>query len=129
MAAPWVSPGTGTLCPRGAGVVQRYYVAASQAPALTVGRLMNNHKNHLSKLYRDKPGAAYRLESRLAEIFGRFGDSLPSCLDLVGQSLFALGYYQQLAHEQAGKAAAAARKAAGAGAGTAAGNEEEVPED
>jgi hypothetical protein len=34
----------------GAGVVQRYYAAASQTPALTLGRLISNAKNHLSKL-------------------------------------------------------------------------------
>jgi len=33
----------------------------------------------------------------------RFGDTAPCILDLNGQGLFALGYYQQLAFLRAGK--------------------------
>jgi CRISPR-associated protein Csd1 len=79
----------------GAGVVQRYYTAASQTPALLVGRLVANAKNHLNKI--EPPGLAYWFETRIAEIMVRIGDQAPRTLDLERQSLFALGYYQQLA--------------------------------
>jgi CRISPR-associated protein Csd1 len=78
----------------GAGVVQRYYAAASQTPGLILGRLAANARNHLSKL---DAKLAWWFESQLAEIMGRLGDGAPRILDLEGQGLFALGYYQQLA--------------------------------
>jgi len=78
----------------GAGVVQRYYTAASQTPALTLGRLIANAKNHLAKL---EGGLQFWYENRIAEVMGRIRDRIPRTLDLEQQSLFALGYYQQLA--------------------------------
>ena len=84
----------------GAGVVQRYYSAASQTPALTLGRLMSNAKNHLSKL---DGGLQYWYENQLAEVMAQIDGSIPKTLDLEKQSLFALGYYQQIAQLNAGK--------------------------
>ena len=84
----------------GAGVVQRYYVAASQTPGLTLGRLFNNAKNHLNKL---EGGLAYWYEDQIAEIMSHIKDRIPSTLNLDQQSLFALGYYQQIAANRAGK--------------------------
>ncbi len=84
----------------GAGVVQRYYTAAAQTPGLVIGRLASNAKNHLSKL---DGGLAWWYENQLAEIMSRIGDSIPRTLTLEEQSLFALGYYQQLAAFNAGK--------------------------
>jgi CRISPR-associated protein Csd1 len=78
----------------GAGVVQRYYAAASQTPGLILGRLASNARNHLGKL---KPGFAWVVEERIADVMSRLGDRAPRILDLEGQGLFALGYYQQLA--------------------------------
>jgi len=78
----------------GAGVVQRYYTAASQTPGLILGRLAANSKNHLGKL---KGGLAYWYEDEIAKIWGRIKDTIPRTLTLEEQSLFALGYYQQLA--------------------------------
>jgi len=78
----------------GAGIVQRYYVAASQTPGLILGRLASNARNHLGKL---KPGLAWWYEERVADVMSRLGDRAPRILDLEGQGLFALGYYQQLA--------------------------------
>ncbi len=77
----------------GAGVVQRYYVAASQTPGLTLGRLFNNAKNHLGKL---DGGLSYWYEDQLAEIMSHVKE-IPTTLNLEQQSLFALGYYQQIA--------------------------------
>lgn len=84
----------------GAGVVQRYYTAASQTPGLILGRLTANAKNHLNKL---EGGLAYWYENQIAEVMSRIRDSVPRTLALEEQSLFALGYYQQLAALNAGK--------------------------
>lgn len=83
----------------GAGVVQRYYTAASQTPGLIMGRLAANAKNHLGKL---EGGLSYWFEDRIAEIMSRIKDTIPRILTLEEQSLFALGYYQQLASLNAG---------------------------
>lgn len=85
----------------GAGVVQRYYVAASQAPALTFGRLIANAKNHLQKL---EPGLAKYFDGRIAEVMSPIGDAMDRTLSLERQSVFALGYYQQIAFDRAEKA-------------------------
>jgi CRISPR-associated protein Csd1 len=84
----------------GAGVVQQYYVAASQTPGLTLGRLVANAKNHLGKL---EGGLAFWYEGQIADIMSRIQDRIPATLDLEKQSLFALGYYQQIAANRAGK--------------------------
>lgn len=94
----------------GAGVVQRYYTATCQAPALMIGRLVANAKNHLNKL---DPGLAWWYESEIAGVMGRIGDRPPRTLDLERQSLFALGYYQQLASSRAGKGGDKAKKEEG----------------
>lgn len=86
----------------GAGVVQRYYTAMSQTPSLILGRLVANAKNHLGKL---EGGLAYWYENQIADVMHRIGDAAPRTLSLEDQSLFALGYYQQLAALNAGKAA------------------------
>ncbi len=83
-----------------AGVVQRYYTAASQTPGLIFGRLAANAKNHLGKL---EGGLAFWYEDQIAEIMGRIKETVPRTLTLEEQSLFALGYYQQLASLNAGK--------------------------
>ncbi|MGN7612584.1 type I-C CRISPR-associated protein Cas8c/Csd1 [Magnetococcales bacterium HHB-1] len=82
----------------GAGVVQRYYTAMSQTPALILGRLISNAKNHLNKL---DGGLARWYEDQIADLMVHIGDHPPKTLTLEGQSLFALGYYQQMAHDRA----------------------------
>jgi|AMFO01.1.fsa_nt_gi CRISPR-associated protein Cas8c/Csd1, subtype I-C/DVULG len=79
----------------GAGVVQRYYAAASATPALVLGRLARTGQFHLDKL--ESGGLAHWFQQKLASVWGRLGDQVPRTLDLEQQSLFALGYYQQLA--------------------------------
>lgn len=83
----------------GAGVVQRFYAASSQTPGLLIGRLVSNARNHLGKL---DGGLAWWYEERIAEIMTRLGDGAPRTLNLEGQGLFALGYYQQIAALRAG---------------------------
>jgi len=84
----------------GAGVVQRYYAAASATPGLILGRMARLSQFHLNKL---EGGLAHWYESKLADIWARIGDAPPATLDLEEQSLFALGYYQQMAADRAGK--------------------------
>lgn len=75
----------------GAGVVQRYYAAASATPGLILGRLASNARNHLAKL---EPRLAWWYEERIAEVMSQLGDGdRIRILDLEGQGLFALGYY------------------------------------
>jgi len=78
----------------GAGVVQRYYASASSTPALVLGRLTRTSQYHLDKL---DAGLAYWYEAKLANIWTCLKDNIPSTLTLEEQSLFALGYYQQVA--------------------------------
>jgi CRISPR-associated protein Csd1 len=82
----------------GAGVVQRYYASASTTPALVLGRLVRTAQFHLDKLDR---GLARWYEGRIAETFGQIQGSIPAILSLEKQSLFALGYYQQIAADRA----------------------------
>ncbi len=85
----------------GAGVVQRYYAAASQMPGLILGRLVRNAQFHLNKP--DKPWFGSKFEKPMMEIVGNLKDRFPQTLNLEGQGLFALGYYQQLAALREGK--------------------------
>lgn len=78
----------------GAGVVQRFYAAASITPALILGRLARLSQFHLNKL---DGGLPHWYESLLASIWDRIDQEIPATLDLEEQGLFALGYYQQLA--------------------------------
>lgn len=87
-----------------AGVIQRYYAAASTTPALVFGRLIRGAQPHLSKLISDqKKGLKIWYERQMSEICGKIGKSMPATLNLEDQSLFALGYYQQLAARWGGK--------------------------
>lgn len=81
----------------GAGVVQRYYASASATPALVLGRLVRTAQFHLAKLDR---GLALWHEGRIAETWGRIKQRVPRTLNLEEQSLFALGYYQQIASDR-----------------------------
>jgi CRISPR-associated protein Csd1 len=81
----------------GAGIVQRYYAAASSTPALVLGRLTRTSQAHLHKL---EAGLASWYENIIAGIWGQIKDSVPATLTLEEQTLFALGYYQQMAHKE-----------------------------
>ena len=88
---------TSALGDVGAGVVQRYYASASTTPALVFGRLIRGAQFHLNKLGDQKRGLAVWYERQISEICVKIGTSMPATLGLEAQSLFALGYYQQLA--------------------------------
>ncbi|MBC7247328.1 MAG: type I-C CRISPR-associated protein Cas8c/Csd1 [Actinobacteria bacterium] len=78
----------------GAGIVQRYYAAASVTPSLVLGRLTRTSQFHLNKL---DPGLAHWYEEKITEIWDGLKTGIPKTLSLEEQSLFALGYYQQIA--------------------------------
>jgi CRISPR-associated protein Csd1 len=79
----------------GAGVVQRYYAAASATPALVLGRLVRTAQiAHLPKL---EGGLRHYFESQLTDIWNRMKSAPPTTLTLEKQTLFAMGYYQQKA--------------------------------
>lgn len=87
----------------GANVVQRFYSGFSQTPGLVLGRLISNAKNHLASVGKSKTWLAPRYEGHISEVMCHLGDAPPRALDLEGQGLFALGYYQQLAELRASK--------------------------
>jgi CRISPR-associated protein Csd1 len=93
----------------GAGVVQRYYAAASATPALVLGRLIRTAQFHIGK---SKYGYLY--EDKLAAIWSHVKDNVPATLALEEQTLFALGYYQQMAHDRAERREKIAAKREGA---------------
>lgn len=79
------------------GIVERYYGAASSAPALVFPRLIKLSKHHLVNL---SPKLAYHFQKLIEEITERqaFGYFFPRVLTLEEQGRFALGYYHQRAY-------------------------------
>lgn len=91
----------------GAGVVQRYYAAASTTPALVLGRLVRTTQiAHLPKIESD--GLRHWFENQLTEVWGKLSQAPPQVLTLAEQTLFAMGYYHQSAHRSKAKNADAA---------------------
>lgn len=93
----------------GAGVVQRYYAAASTTPALVFGRLIRNSNAHLDKI---GDNLAKWYEGKLAEVWDGIKTEIPKTLTLEEQTLFAMGYYQQIAQVRKDIADAVATKKA-----------------
>lgn len=85
----------------GAGLVQRYYAAASTTPALVLGRLTRASQFHLDKIQGQSPRLRNWFQGKIANIWARIKDELPRTLTLEEQSLFALGYYHQIAADRA----------------------------
>lgn len=80
----------------GAGVVQRYYAAASATPALVLGRLVRTAQiAHLPKI--GSKGLQIWFENQLADTWAKLNEAPPAALNLEGQTLFAMGYYHQRA--------------------------------
>lgn len=96
----------------GAGVVQRYYAAASTTPALVFGRLIRNSNAHLDKI----GDLANLYEGKLSEVWDSIKMKIPKTLTLEEQTLFAMGYYQQIARIRKQIADAVAAKKAKAAA-------------
>jgi len=86
----------------GAGVVQRYYAAASATPALVLGRLVRTAQiAHLPKI--EQEGLRRWFENQLAALWSKMSQAPPRMLTLEEQTLFAMGYYHQLAHRAEAK--------------------------
>jgi CRISPR-associated protein Csd1 len=88
-------------------LVDKYFGMASTTPAPAFGMLMKLSRPHMSKLKRDKPGLAYRLEERIAGITTEIGTEFPPPLTLREQAVFALGFYNQRAATRAERKAKA----------------------
>ena len=91
-----------------ATVVQRFYAAALQSPALVLGRLSQMSVHHLEKIQSE--AVAKRKRKKLAEVASAVQGKIPTVLNLEGQSEFALGYYQMHALLQKEKQEAKLRK-------------------
>lgn len=79
-----------------ATVVRRFLSAASRMPALQLGRLQTQTEvGHLPKLPGDIPSY---LRDEMKQINGEMRDAIPKRLSQTEQSLFMLGFYQELAH-------------------------------
>ena len=97
-------------------LVDRYFGAASTAPATVFGVLLTNaNKAHLPKLRKTRPAVYQALQQRLEEILAPGGPSgpggmthFPPTLTLREQGLFSLGFYHQRAADR--KAAQEARE-------------------
>lgn len=79
----------------GAGVIERFYGSFSTTPALVYGRMVHLAQTHLSKL---SGGLRHFYNAELGSINANIVDKLPATLTIEQQSLFALGYYQQMHH-------------------------------
>jgi CRISPR-associated protein Csd1 len=88
-------------------VSERFYGAASTAPASVFGRLIRGAQPHLARLERDRRGAYFGIQRDIEDVVQRIG-AFPNILTLKDQGRFALGYYHQRA---ADRAAASERKA------------------
>lgn len=78
-----------------ATIRDRYYGAASATPASIFPVLVRNAQHHLSRLRKDKPGAAVNLEKQINEIVDKLPPSFPKSLRIESQGRFAIGYYHQ----------------------------------
>jgi CRISPR-associated protein Csd1 len=81
-------------------VTDRYYGAASSAPASVFGPLLRGVQAHLSKLRKTRMPVYLALDSRLQDILAGLKGNFPKTLTLVDQGLFALGYYHQKAKDR-----------------------------
>lgn len=92
----------------GAGVVSRFYASASSTPALVFGRILRTSQHHLAKL---EGGRAHWYNGHIAATTTSIS-AMPRTLDLERQSLFALGYYHQIAADRLARAEKKAAKQA-----------------
>jgi CRISPR-associated protein Csd1 len=84
-----------------ATIVDRYYGAASSAPASVFGTLLHGAQPHLAKMRKDprSKAASAALNRRLEEVLAGL-DQFPTTLTLQEQGLFALGFYHQRAADR-----------------------------
>ncbi|MBF4510320.1 MAG: type I-C CRISPR-associated protein Cas8c/Csd1 [Aeromicrobium sp.] len=93
-----------------ATVADKFFSAASTAPATVFGKLLSDAQPHLAKLRKTREGAHVALQTRLEEIATRIGPSFPRILSIEEQGRFMLGYYHQRATDRADSRVARERK-------------------
>jgi len=82
-------------------ITDRFFGAASSAPASVFGPLLRGAQAHLSKLRRERPSTHQALVRKLEDI--QVGlSAFPKILTLEQQGFFSLGYYHQRASDRAG---------------------------
>ncbi|MCW6037070.1 type I-C CRISPR-associated protein Cas8c/Csd1 [Spirulina subsalsa FACHB-351] len=84
-----------------ATLVDRYYGAMSTTPGKVMGVLIQGAQAHLSKIRKNQPGAHHNLQLQLEEIYSHIQPDqghFPHSFTMQQQSIFALGYYHQRAH-------------------------------
>lgn len=86
-----------------ATIRDRYYGSASATPALVFPFLLRNTQNHMSRIRKDKPGAAINVERDIQEVIDKLPGEFPKHLAMQDQGRFAIGYYHQ-AHARFQKA-------------------------
>lgn len=109
-------------------LVDRFYGTASSAPASVFGALIRGAQPHITKLRKNKPGLAVRLEQELEDVLAAV-DVFPATLTVKRQALFALGYYHQRAFARAQAKDASQQKQRKAAAGQQAGAEDPITSD
>ena len=78
-----------------ATIRDRYYGSASATPALVYPFLLRNTQNHMSRIRKDKPGAAINIERDIQEVIDKLPGEFPKHLSMQDQGRFAIGYYHQ----------------------------------
>ena len=97
-----------------ATLIDRFYGAASATPGKVLGKLVENAQPHLARIRKDKRGTYEALQQQIEDILCNISPEdgkFPITLNMVQQSIFALGYYHQRAHNRKqAKDGAAAKK-------------------
>ena len=83
-------------------LVDRFYGSMSTTPYAVVGRLIHGSQAHLQKLRKDNKFIHDAKQGELEAVMSRLRDIPAKPLTTAQQALFALGYYHQRAHIQAG---------------------------
>lgn len=89
----------------------RWLGRASTSPVAAYPALLRNAPNHLNKLRKEHPGAAYALQRQLDELAAGL-DGFPTTLTLTEQGEWFLGLHRQRADQAAARVERAAAKAA-----------------
>lgn len=79
-----------------AAIGERFYAAASTAPATAFPQLIRLSRHHLAKLHGDRPGSAVNRDKLITDIMGDLpAQSFPAVFGVEDQGVFAIGYYHQ----------------------------------